>query len=147
MIADRGKGAEAEVESVLKAWNEKYYAFAYMRLPDARSARNYISAQIADFQMMFGGVFIPLEVKETEHDYRLKKDKVRQLALLRKWCNAGAKALVVTHHSQIKVWRVVQVNDLEKGSTSWDMRKHSQDFDTADAALRNAMHTLGINLI
>jgi penicillin-binding protein-related factor A (putative recombinase) len=147
MIADRGKWAESEVEAVLKAWNDKYFAFAYLRLPDSRSARNYISAQIADFQMMFGGFFMPLEVKETEHDFLLKKDKIRQLALLRKWENAGAKALVVTYHSQIKVWRVANIGDLERGATSWDMRKRSQDFNTADAALRHAMQALGINLI
>ena len=131
--ANRGKSAEKSVDAVLKKWNN-LAAFAYHRLPDARSARGALAAQPADFYFCSKGVFGHLEVKETEHEYRLAKDKVSQLAILKKFSMAGAVSLVLVHHSTLKKWRVLYAGGLASDVPSWDLRE-VQTYDSAEDAL------------
>ena len=124
-IGQRGKAAEKEVDKVLRQLNNRS-DFAYWRLPDARAARGFLAAQPGDFcyftvkdGSFCGGI---IEVKETEHEFRIAKDKISQLATLHKFEWAGANSIIVIHHSIEDVWRAFKPSDLEIGPPSWDLR-------------------------
>lgn len=119
-IGQRGKAAEKAVEQVLKKWNGKAN-FAYFRLADSRAARGMIAAQPGDFSWFCGGRGGILEVKESQHPYRIAKDKVSQLPTLHKLQLAGASNLILVHHSTEKVWRAVPAEALPFGVPSWDL--------------------------
>jgi hypothetical protein len=138
-IGDRGKAAEKEVDKVLRIMNNRS-DFAYWRLPDARAARGFLSAQPGDFCYFttMAGTFCGgiIEVKETEHAYRIAKDKISQLATLQKFEWAGASSVIVIHHSVEDVWRAFKPSDIEIGPASWDLRRFATH-TTALAALKS----------
>lgn len=129
----RGKKAERLVEAVLKKWNGKA-DFAYWRLPDSRSARNFLAAQPGDyayFSHPHGGI---VEVKETQHPRRIAKDKISQLPVLQKFALAGAKSVILIHHSVEGKWRMVLPSQLEFGKPSWDLSGFAV-YESAEEAL------------
>ena len=93
------------------------------RLTDSKAAGRIIKAAAADFEYFCLQGHGLIEVKETEHEYRLARDKVPQLARLRKRTNCGGLCLVVVFHSTLKQWRVVDTTYLattgDKGS--WNL--------------------------
>lgn len=132
-VGQRGKSAEKAVEAVLKKFNERA-GFAYHRFPDARSARGALTAQPGDFLYFahpYAGV---IEVKETQHSFRIAKDKVSQLPTLKKFEMAGARSVIVIHHSTDNLWRVVTPSELTEGVPSWNLL-HLPTYPTAEAAL------------
>lgn len=146
-IGNRGKWAEKQVRDFLEALNNDRLDFAYHRLPDPRAARGVLAAQPSDFMAQVGdsvagkATFYFIEVKETEHDYRLPYTKIRQYAILRKWMLAGAMPFVITFHSIIEKWRVMFLDELVErreaatGNTaSWDLRDFNT-YSTLDEAL------------
>lgn len=139
-LKDRGKDSEKAVLAALEKMNDASVGFAFERLPDARSARGRIKKQISDFIVMKDGYFHPLEVKETEHNYRLAKDKLDQLPRLKKWARAGSKPLVLVHHSSLDVWRTVPFELLAATPLppSWDLSE-LRTYPTAEAALKAAL--------
>lgn len=133
-IGDRGKWAESQVVTILDDLNDRL-AVTYHRYPDARSARGGgIAAQPADYLVAAYGKSFHLEVKETEHDYRLKRDKIKQLPKLHKFEKCGMDFVAVVYHSQIERWRCVPSNHLPMGETSWDLRD-LPTFETAHEAV------------
>lgn len=118
----RGKTAEKEVKEYFEHLNGTHFDFAFSRLPDARSAGGRLGAVLCDFLVWFKGLSIPLEVKETKHDYRLAKDKLSQLAILQKVAGAGAVPYVLVYFTTIDQWRVAPISYFEFGVPSWDMR-------------------------
>jgi hypothetical protein len=145
--ANRGKVAEKATEKVLDDLNSRFMTFAYERLPDARSAGGRLKAVICDYLVWWKemvnnlpyGHSILLEVKETEHEYRLPKDKVSQYPRLKKFENAGATALVLVFHSKIDKWRVMTLRQLDHvaGDASWDLR-NIETFNSASDALKSS---------
>lgn len=120
--ANRGKYAEGKVKDYLQNISNKVAQFDYERLPDARSAMGRFKSMVGDFVWFYPGKHGVIEVKETQHDYRIAKDKIPQLARMKKRVLAGGKCLVIVYHSTSKLWRVINVNDLpiiERGS--WDL--------------------------
>lgn len=114
----RGKSAEKAVEDIFKRWNEQL-GFAWHRFPDARAAMGRLSAQPADYLYFSRGGGGFLEVKESKHDYRIAKDKIGQLAVLKKFLHAGADAWILVHHTTIDRWRIVSAYELSLGQPSW----------------------------
>lgn len=119
--ADRGKAAEQAVQTCLEELSAKRSTFDYLRLPDVRSAMGRMKAMPADFEF-----FAPLshgliEVKETEHNFRISKDKVPQLPMMRKRVLAGGVCYLLVHHSTLKKWRAVPVQALDPSVPSWDL--------------------------
>lgn len=130
-----GKETERLVEKLLEAWNEDS-RFSWHRLPDAKAARGFLAAQPADYvwwHLPHGGY---LEVKACHHDYRLPKDKVRQLPLLRKHALAGARSLVLVHHYLLGKWRIMHASQLATDVPSWDLRDIPL-FNSAEEALKS----------
>lgn len=114
-----GKETEAMVLEVLTEFNKRV-GFAFHRLPDAKSARGALAAQPADFIVAAGrGLF--LEVKAIKHAFRLPKDKVRQLPLLKKFAESGMGGAILVHHYLEGIWRVVDPASLDLGVPSWDI--------------------------
>ena len=140
-IADRGKWAEKEVEKVLTAMSNNHLGFAYERLADARAAGGRLKAQLCDFLCWWAkanveAVSIMLEVKEIQHDYRLPKDKLKQLARMRKVSYAGAEGVVLVYHSTIDKWRCMSLSFFHGDITpSWDLSSEPV-YDNPAAALR-----------
>ena len=132
-ISNTGKKAEKLVETVLKKWNNRS-GFAYFRLPDSRSARNFLTAQPGDFAYYCGPCAGILEVKSTQHPYRLAKDKISQLPTLKKLSAAGAANLVLVQHTTENVWRVLYPGGLDASVPSWDLRK-VETYPDAESAL------------
>ena len=130
--ANRGKETEKEVELFLKKMNGQT-KFAYSRFPDARSARGFLAAQPADFLVVCNGVVVLLEVKHTNHPYRLPKDKLSQHAMLAKFAEAGAVGLLIVHHEGLG-WRIINVTRLTFGVPSWDLSKFPI-YSNAESAL------------
>lgn len=146
-IADRGKGAEAEVEKCLKRMNELHYSFAYDRQPDARAAGGRLKAALCDFLWWWqyvnasgfhSNVSGLLEVKETKHDYRLTKDKLDQLPRMKKVRNAGGKCVVLIHHSTLGKWRITPLEFFISTEVppSWDLSS-LRLYDTPREALNS----------
>lgn len=120
---DRGKEAEGKVKKHLEDLNKKILPFLFEKLPDARAARGALKAVICDFLIQCRGITFYLEVKETQHPYRLSKDKVPQLTKLRKAELAGGVPMVLVWHSLQNKWRVAPISYFD-GDTpaSWDLR-------------------------
>lgn len=134
-IGDRGKSAEKAVKDVLDRWNGNLH-FAYFRLADARAARGRLTAQPGDFVFFAGSTAGIIEVKSTEHSSRIAKDKISQLPVLHKLHEAGAKSLIVIHHSVLDQWRAVPAHYLELGKTSWLLDDYPL-FDTPAEAMKS----------
>lgn len=124
--ANRGKKAEDTVHDFLKEWESKDTHREAERLLDSKAAGRIVKAAAADFA--FYAVadaprFGLIEVKETEHNYRLSRSKVPQLPRMRKRAKSGGWCFVLVHHSLTKLWRVVSTDWMvlngDKGS--WDL--------------------------
>ena len=132
-ISNTGKKAEKLVEAVLKKWNSRS-GFAYFRLPDSRAARNFLMAQPGDFAYYCGQRAGILEVKSTQHSYRLARDKISQLPTLKKLSAAGAANLVLVQHTTENVWRILYPGGLDASVPSWDLR-NVETYPDAESAL------------
>lgn len=142
--ADKGKDAEDVVKDVLEAWGAKSPFREWNRLIDTRAARIIIAAAKADFDFYVGfpdapGAFGLIEVKETEHEYRLKRSHFPQFAGMRKREICGGTCLVLVFHSTLKRWRVASLAWCHDNGDvgSWDMRNLPL-FERAEQALRHA---------
>lgn len=130
-----GKETEKLVEALFVKWNDRSQ-FSHQRLPDAKSARGFLAAQPADYiwwSLPHGGY---LEVKACNHPYRIAKDKIRQLALLRKHALAGARSLILVNHYLLGKWRIIHAAQLEVDQPSWNLSEHPL-CDTAEDALKS----------
>ena len=132
-ISNTGKKAEKLVEAVLKKWNNNS-GFAYFRLQDSRAARNFLVAQPGDFAYYCGPRAGILEVKSTQHPYRLARDKISQLPTLKKLSAAGAANLVLVQHTTENVWRILYPGGLDASVPSWDLR-NVETYPDAESAL------------
>lgn len=141
-LANRGVFAEKKVQDYLTWWMAASPWREFNRMVDSKSAGRIIKSAAADFEYFTDcnedhahGL---IEVKQTEHDYRLARDKVSQLPRLRKREKCGGESYVVIYHSTLKKWRAVGVKYLtdtgDKGS--WNLTNLPL-FDTCDAALGN----------
>lgn len=126
-FADRGQVAEKAVQKYLDAWQSRSPRREYERLVDTKAAGRVIKAASADFAFYSNDGMIArhglIEVKETEHEYRLGKDRISQLPRLRKRAQAGGLCVVLVFHSKLDVWRWLDAKSLiewgDKGS--WNM--------------------------
>ena len=136
--SERGKWAEREVIKFFDDQSHRFASFNYERLPDARAARGRFKAMVADFDIGTPGVAAFVEVKCTQHPYRISRDKVPQLARLRKWVLSGRGFVVVVYHSERDKWRLVPDTffGLEGTPASWDLRS-LPEYPSAEAALKS----------
>lgn len=127
-FANRGEKAEKAVQKFLTDWANVSSTREFNRLVDSKAAGRVIKAAAADFEYFcktaYGEEFHGLiEVKETEHEYRLGKDRITQLARLRKRQKCGGRCFVLVYHSTIRAWRALTLQYLEttgdKGS--WNL--------------------------
>jgi hypothetical protein len=128
-FADRGKVAEDAVAKFLKEWAAAYPWREASRLIDTKAAGRTVKAAPADFEFFCKdpewalGANGLIEVKETQHNYRLSKDKLPQLARLRKRAKCGGLVFVLVLHSEAGLWRCMTIADLEGPSDkgSWNL--------------------------
>jgi hypothetical protein len=148
-IGERGKTAQDLTQKHLDLLNTKHASFTYIRLQDARAAGGRLKKQLADFicwyhkkvnphphDYLVECLSMPLEVKSTEHDYRITKDHLSQLPMLKKVKLAGAEPYVLVLFKQIEKWRIAPIDFFPFGQASWDMSKLPM-FDTAQDALES----------
>lgn len=140
-FANRGKVAETRVQAALKAWVGTSSTREAERLTDSKAAGRIIKSAAADFDYhcldTYGHATNGLiEVKETEHEYRLGRDKLPQLPRLRRRSRCGAKCAVLVLHSKTGQWRVVTPAWLENNGDkgSWNLREQPV-FETPIEAL------------
>lgn len=121
-FGNRGKYAEDKVTNFLKEWAHADTHREASRLVDTKAAGRTIKAAKADFEYFCPDWHGLIEVKQTEHQYRLERSKVTQLPSLRKRDKVGGACVVVVYHSTLQVWRAVTVAWLavngDKGSWS-----------------------------
>lgn len=142
-FADRGKAAEKAVQEYLERWEKAAAGREFNRLVDSKAAGRIIKAAAADFEWFCSNCCEDLhgliEVKETQHEYRLSRDKLPQLPRLRKRANAGGTCFVLVNHSTLGKWRLAPVKYLtstgDKGS--WNL-SDLLAFDTAKDAMVHA---------
>lgn len=126
-LADRGKSAENAVDKYLKEWQLGSTRREFTRLLDSKAAGRIIKASAADFEYFSSteahGVFGLIEVKQTEHLYRLERPKLPQLARMRKRTKCGGSCYVLVFHSAIEQWRVVDITWLANNGDlgSWNL--------------------------
>ncbi|VTU31833.1 hypothetical protein H4CHR_02888 [Variovorax sp. PBS-H4] len=142
-FADRGKEAENAASKYLSQWASGYANREFNRLVDTKAAGRIIKASKADFEFFYfptNSVFAffgLLEVKETEHDYRLERAKVSQMPRLVKHMKCGGTCHVLVHHKTIDKWRCINAlwmrDNGDKGS--WNIAEFPA-FDTPGEALR-----------
>lgn len=138
-FANRGKKSEDAVARFLTLWALANHSREANRLTDSKAAGRIIKAAAADFEFFSTVGHGLVEVKETEHEYRLARSKVPQLARLRKRTNCGGLCFVIVFHSTIKKWRVVDADYLartgDKGS--WNL-KDQPAYDDPTTAMQEA---------
>lgn len=141
-FANRGQKSETAAMKFLDAWQKALpRQREFSRLVDTKAAGRVVKAAASDFEFFTLGSGLSvhglLEVKETEHLYRLERDKVPQLARLRKRANCGGLCLVAVRHSIPNQWRVVTAHYLattgDKGS--WNLAD-LPTFDSIELALQ-----------
>lgn len=141
-LSNRGKDPEDDVKEFLDKWAAASPHREANRLLDSRAARIIIQASKADFDFYTGwdptsAFFGLIEVKSTEHEYRLARDKVPQLPALRKRAMCGGICVVLVHHSTLKQWRLLHsgwmADNGDRGS--WNIG-HLPLWDTPEQALR-----------
>lgn len=134
-FANRGKRSEDAMAKFLNLWAFQSPNREVNRLVDSKAAGRIIKSAAADFEFFCPDGHGLIEVKETEHEYRLARDKVPQLARLRKRTNCGGAGLVAVFHSTTKLWRVVSAPYLmatgDKGS--WNLSSVAAHGDLATA--------------
>jgi hypothetical protein len=142
-FANRGEFAEKKVKEHLELWHVVTDRREYARLVDTKAAGRIIKAADADFAYYchdLGTLAVHglIEVKETEHLYRLARDKVSQLPRLRKREKCGGRSVVLVYHSVSKQWRALTVEYLVKTGDkgSWNLTEEPT-FPTAAEALRH----------
>lgn len=142
-FADRGAVAEKAVQKFLTDWGQ-HPNRDWARLIDSKAAGRTIKAAAADFELyakLEGKNYACLvEVKETQHDYRLSYDRITQMARLRKRANAGVICLVVVLHSGTGQWRCLTLAWLlanQKDQGSWDFRQVAS-FNSVQEAMAHA---------
>lgn len=122
-FANRGKKSEDAMSKFLSAWALTHPNREANRLTDSKAAGRIIKAAAADFEYFCKAGHGLIEVKETEHEYRLARDKVPQLARLRKRTHCGGVCFVAVFHSTLRKWRIVDATYLaatgDKGS--WNL--------------------------
>lgn len=122
----RGVAAETVVAAYLKSWTEYDSGREANRLTDSKAAGRIIKAAPADFDFYGCGEFGLIEVKETEHEYRLARAKISQLPRLRLRASAGGRGIVLIHHTTLAQWRSIFATDLmqfgDKGS--WNLEDY-----------------------
>ena len=107
-FANRGEFAEKKVKEHLELWHVVTDRREYARLVDTKAAGRIIKAADADFAYYchdLGTLAVHglIEVKETEHLYRLARDKVSQLPRLRKREKCGAPIIAQATPPSCKV--------------------------------------------
>jgi len=126
-FANRGVYAETKVQHYLQWWASVNTFREFNRMVDSKAAGRIIKSAPADFEYFcIGPVGVShglIEVKQTEHEYRLARDKVPQLPRLRKREKCGGTSFVLVYHSTIKQWRCVRVPYLAEGGDkgSWNL--------------------------
>lgn len=127
-FANRGKRAEDAATKALKVWEAERPGREFQRLVDTKAAGRTIKAAVADFEFYAWPdhahpIFGLIEVKETEHNYRLARDKVPQLPRIRQRELCGGAGIVLVLHSTTGLWRAARVAILsttgDKGS--WNL--------------------------
>ena len=118
----RGKVAEAKVAAALKNVPE----CVAKRIPDAK-AGSFV-AVAGDFSVKYRGRAYLLEVKQTDHNFRLPHGNVslRQIALMRKSMMAWVICWVLVYHAKLDAWRAVDVEFLRtRTGGSWDLSEYA----------------------
>lgn len=124
--SNTGKQAEAAVQTALKAVSLP--CFDWQRMYDATSARGAFMAQVGDFETFLPDRHGVIEVKSTQHEYRLSKSAFsdgQRTKLHRRMLSGGRIGVLVLHHTT-GVWRFVPYNlcheTFAAGSASVDLR-------------------------
>lgn len=106
-ISNTGKQAEAAVQTALKSVSLP--CFDWQRMYDATSARGAFMAQVGDFEVFLPDRHGVIEVKSTQHEYRLSKSAFsdgQRAKLARRMAAGGRIGVLVLHHTS-GVWRFV----------------------------------------
>lgn len=142
-FADRGAVAEKAVRAYLERWAEGVPHREFERLVDSKAAGRTIKAAPADFDFHCldergAARFGLIEVKETQHECRLARDKVPQLPRLRRRARCGGLCIVLVLHSTMGQWKATTSAWMEfngdKGS--WNL-KELPAFETPHGALHH----------
>ncbi len=129
-----GKYLEDAVSKVLgKNTKENMH---WRRLYDSHTARNWMSAQPADFFLAIPNIKFKschLECKSQKgKTFRLKKFSQHQTMV--RWSWAGVAGFVLVHFYEVNKFVIVDVNNLEIGKPSW-LLKDEKHFDTIEECL------------
>lgn len=122
-LANRGKKAEKLLHTHMQKLSDSSNAASF-RLPDAHAGS--LTATLCDFIFMRAGTLYLVECKSTKHNYRLPHGNVdtSQIAKMRMWKFAGAKAFVMIYHETLDQWRSAEVEYfLNRDGGSWDLRE------------------------
>jgi len=129
-IGQRGKWAEKQVNTWMKARNDAAARFAFLRYPDARAGS--LQTAPSDFLATSNGVHYKVEVKEVTipptrktrllPQANFSSDKVSRMA---KWRLAGDTCMVIVCHLPMREWRLVPLSVfLGPKVPSWDLTEH-----------------------
>lgn len=120
--ANRGKYAETVVRIHLTKL-AKQADTAFYRLPDMHAGSR--APTLADFLLLSKGQLFLIECKQVNHPFRLPYGNFSpdQVARMRLWQLAGARAVVVIYHTPLDAWRGLPLDfflDRSQGG-SWDL--------------------------
>lgn len=137
-LGQRGKAAERAVKDVLGIYVAlRGPRFTWDRPVDSREAGGAVKAVTGDYNLIFAGRLVTLEVKETEVAGKLPRKNLDggQLGRLMRRALAGVPVWVIVHHKGTNVWKVQRVEWLfERREGAWSTDSWV-GFGTAKAAL------------
>lgn len=130
-----GSEVEKLVEGIFKEWSRRQ-GFAWHRMPDAKAARGALKAQPADYLVANQTQTSFIEVKALKAARLLPKDRISQLATLKKFEETAMRNYVLVFQYLEGLWRIESVEHIEMGATSWDVTKWPT-YGTAEDAMKS----------
>lgn len=114
MASSDGKKTEKKVTEYLKKLME-HPEWWFHRFPDAAVCKGRIPKQPADYLVMYDGVSVLMEVKESESLTSIPKSRLTQTPKMKRFTMAGGVGLfLVSHPKHDWGWRFFEVYDVDK---------------------------------
>jgi len=129
MAGNQGKYAEDAVRKWLKAKEEAELHFTFNRIMDAKSAMGRFGSQPGDFQAFAPKRNWLIEIKSSEHAYRIPHGSfgIDQVGRMVKRQLAGTECFVLFYSKTTKLWRTMDLEFFrQREGGSWDLRPYQE---------------------
>lgn len=112
-MPSKGKKAEKKLTKHLKERATRP-EFWFHRFPDAGVCLGRLPKQPADYEFVYRGVPVLIEVKEEKQPASILASRLTQTPKMKRFCMAGGQAYFLINHYELDVWRLIDVHDVKQ---------------------------------